>query len=470
MNQAVTLYSRQNKPVIAVLIFLFFSFIANAQNLTKDVSFNDDSYHKERRKCELIRGEYENIPSTYSLKKYCPRPANQLVFSTSSAWASVWAARTILEARANHWTDLELITANAFSPCFAYYLAKSKNDKDCSEGTNLESILRVLKEKGAPKFKDFACFCADEIPDNVYKLAAENKISGYTRLFNVTDEAEFKIRALKKSVSSGMPVIAAMVAPTNFRDAKEFWHPKGALSNPSIWGGQAICVIGYDDNKYGGAFEVMNSWGKHWGNDGFIWIRYADFAEFTRYAYEIFDLDMKTSEVGLSGSLKVTLPDGETMRVQLNNGVYTTPAYPAGTDFRAHLSCNDPAFVYVFNFDANSKCYKIFPEKDNISVALVYNSDKIAFPDEAHYFRLDNLPGKDYIVVLYSKEELDINDILKKIENDKSPSLKERLTKILGNKLVSDELIKYNPSSIQFAVKTTEKVAASVILEIPHAR
>ena len=38
-----------------------------------------------------------------------------------------------------------------------------------------------------------------------------------------------------------------------------------------------MCVIGYDDNKSGGSFEVMNSWGEDWGDKGFFWIKYADF-------------------------------------------------------------------------------------------------------------------------------------------------------------------------------------------------
>ena len=32
----------------------------------------------------------------------------------------------------------------------------------------------------------------------------------------------------------------------------------------------AMTIIGYDDNKYGGAFEVMNSWGEAFGNKGFV--------------------------------------------------------------------------------------------------------------------------------------------------------------------------------------------------------
>jgi C1A family cysteine protease len=48
-----------------------------------------------------------------------------------------------------------------------------------------------------------------------------------------------------------------------------------------------MCVIGYDDDMYGGAFEIQNSWGTGWGNDGYIWISYGTFAAFVNQAYEI---------------------------------------------------------------------------------------------------------------------------------------------------------------------------------------
>jgi C1A family cysteine protease len=52
------------------------------------------------------------------------------------------------------------------------------------------------------------------------------------------------------------------------------WQGKLPLENQ---GPHAICIIGYDNNRYGGAFEVVNSWGSEWGNDGYLWIKYSDF-------------------------------------------------------------------------------------------------------------------------------------------------------------------------------------------------
>ena len=40
-------------------------------------------------------------------------------------------------------------------------------------------------------------------------------------------------------------------------------------------GGHAITMVGYDDNRYGGALKVINSWGQAWGDGGFFWMPYS---------------------------------------------------------------------------------------------------------------------------------------------------------------------------------------------------
>jgi aminopeptidase C len=58
-----------------------------------------------------------------------------------------------------------------------------------------------------------------------------------------------------------------------------YWHPHLGETTPA--GGHALVVIGYDDNKQ--AFQLMNSWGKEWGQDGFIWLKYKEFVRFAKY-------------------------------------------------------------------------------------------------------------------------------------------------------------------------------------------
>ena len=51
-----------------------------------------------------------------------------------------------------------------------------------------------------------------------------------------------------------------------------------------------ICIYklsNNDDNKGGGDFEVMNSWGTDFGVNGFFWISYADFTKHVNDCYAL---------------------------------------------------------------------------------------------------------------------------------------------------------------------------------------
>lgn len=50
-----------------------------------------------------------------------------------------------------------------------------------------------------------------------------------------------------------------------------------------IYGGHALCVVGYDDTK--NAFKVVNQWGNTWGDAGFFWIDYTHFGTHVSSAF-----------------------------------------------------------------------------------------------------------------------------------------------------------------------------------------
>ena len=68
---------------------------------------------------------------------------------------------------------------------------------------------------------------------------------------------------------------------------QKVWEPTSRDYSMSGFGGHAMCVIGYDDDLQGGAFQIMNSWGQEWGDRGFCWIRYDDFEHFVKEAYGV---------------------------------------------------------------------------------------------------------------------------------------------------------------------------------------
>lgn len=80
---------------------------------------------------------------------------------------------------------------------------------------------------------------------------------------------------MKKALAEGNPVVVGIGAPLSFEEARVVWEPAPNEKAADILYNQALCVIGYSDKQYGGAFRVVNSWNTGWGDKGFCWIPYS---------------------------------------------------------------------------------------------------------------------------------------------------------------------------------------------------
>jgi len=93
----------------------------------------------------------------------------------------------------------------------------------------------------------------------------------------------FKALALNRGMSKDKLKfeLKTMCSPSNTNKADsaleiEFCWAGSYPSESEKDKGHAMCIVGFDDTKFGGAFEIVNSWGDNWANSGFIWIRYDD--------------------------------------------------------------------------------------------------------------------------------------------------------------------------------------------------
>jgi hypothetical protein len=462
--------------IFLISIFVFFLLPANIYSQVEDnhpgtgLNFNDDQYAKDPIKATLTRSLYSSssIPSSASLKKYAPTPQSQGSYGTCVGWSSAFCALTITVAKNNGWTDKTVIDANTFSPGFLYSQIKLTSDVGCTFGTSITDALEVIKTKGVPKFTDMDNSCPSSIPLDLFDKAKNYKIQDYAKLFDVYDIESIKIQAVKKSLSESKPVVIGMKCPTSFNTAKGYWAPTEDAS--ADYGGHALCVIGYDDNKYGGAFEIQNSWGSWWGNDGYIWIKYDDFQKWVKYAYELIDIQKKQNSNGndFAGAIKFVESTGNPMIATYTGARYKMKSsYKSGTKFRIYISNNEPAFVYAFGTDATQKIFPVFPHKPNVSPALNYKKNDVAIPDEDHYIEMDNTIGTDYLCVLYSLEPLDIATIQNKIESG-SGSFIAKITNALGDKLVENQSVKFNQSAVSFTAKSLDKTVVAIVVETTH--
>lgn len=462
----------------------------------------DKFYETLPLKAPLTRSAYDIIPSSASIKQYAPEPKSQGQYGTCAAWATAYAARTILEAQKHGWTDKEIITKNAFSPGFTYRLAEPYK-WDCW-GAYPSVCIDKMVNIGAVKTGTFDDPCPQyTLNHSLQSKGANNKIEGYARLWDSYENRyNWKIQIAKKSLSEGNPVVISMLCPKSFHKVgfTGLWIPTETTLDPNH-GRHAMCVVGYDDNKYGGAFEVQNSWGVFYGDGGYVWIKYDDFAKFVYQAFELFQFQKlqhqkpqppnpqppkpqppKQEEIKLSGSLTLQKDDGSIMSTSLVNsasnfnfvqsGRFTyqlnRPTI-SGTRFRIYLNNSEPAYVYLLGTGSINKHVAVLFPFSGFSPALNYQSNQVAIPNEDYYIELDNTKGKDFLILLYSKKFLDIENICRKMESG-SGDIASNLRNALGNQVINPEDLTFEQNEIKFKAtsKNQGKMVVPIIIMFDH--
>lgn len=474
--------------VIVLTYFIFISSLSIAQDVDyiypMGINENDVEELKAMpQKAVLTRSFYDavNLPNSFSLKQFAPIPKRQK-YGTCSAWASAYAARTIIEAKANNWTDKEEITKNAFTPAFTYRISEP-DVKDCN-GAATSSVVASLKTIGALPLKSWnkdinkrmEYYCPDELSKDLLDVASNYKINDFSKLFYSEIKDSTKTEKVKLSLSNGNPVVITMLCPISFhRVKKPFWEPVEKPNFDKKHGRHAMTVVGYDNNKYGGAFEVQNSWGVDYADGGYVWIKYEDFNTFVYGAIELFEYQEPEPERPLfKGALSILDINSQIKlkaKLTTNNPAITYKIMEplvSGSRIRFYLQNDNPAYVYVLGTGSVDPTVNILFPVDGLSALLNYNTNVVPLPSEDHHFEMDDTVGKDYVILLYSKEKLDIDLILKSL-NDSEGTIDRKLDNLFEDQIISNTMINYNESEIDFETyaKDQSKIM-SIIIEFDH--
>lgn len=502
-----------NKKILVSLVAfsICLSSFAQAKYFMSGVPKDDGTYDRLPRRKEMAT-KGSSLPSSYSLVPYCPKAGDQGYYGTCTCWAAVYAARTIAEAVNHGWTDKEHVTDEAFSPIYIYAKTKKQSDSNCQKGVHISDALEALKCNGSPKLDSFDPKCA--MPDELVgrtdlaNEAGKYKIENYHTLFSIRcNDKNLKTSMVRKAISEKRPVVIAMwLDEASFNKTKDLLDLQGVsgnfpTKNDDIEGYHAMCVVGYDDNRYGGAFQILNSWGADWGEKGFFWAKYEDFARSVDQAFDFyvaptakplpepepkpepkpkpkpkpqpkpvlhfdgsFEMwhiktpDNKPTFASLPMDVSF-LPKANASCYQLKGGVRT------GDQLRLYLDNHEPAYVYVITSDDQNNVDIMFPF-DNYSPALTYKSNLIALPDEDHTMKIETIKGTNYWLLLYSKEELNINDIKAKLEKANG-NFYDKVKHTLGDKMVPNEDLRFVENRIEFSARS-EKSVVAVFIEAKH--
>ncbi|MGE5401258.1 MAG: C1 family peptidase [Ignavibacteriales bacterium] len=450
--------------IILLLLMIVQIAVVKGQEFGLGLNLDDPLLETSPTAAPLMRGDYSNLPKAASLKEYAPVPKHQGQYGTCTGWASAYAARTILEAYRNRWSQEE-IKNNSFSPSFVYNQIRSQND--CMGGASIIEALNLLRDYGDLKFSDFGYECSRKITDQDRLRASPYKILEYREIVN--RKTVNKHNYVKKSIAEGKPVVLAFDCPYSFLNARESWTPD-SIDYKEWRRGHAIAAVSYDDDKFGGAIEIINSWGTAWGNQGFTWIKYRDFDYFCKLAFEmIAKTKDDSSRPDLSGRLFFKESTGREMKARFNGSYFIMEKpYPANTLFELRISNNEPAYVYAFSSDLTYKTYKIFPFTDRMLAYLPYKQNNIAIPDEESYNMLDTSSGTSYFCFVYSKKSLNIDSIMTRIEKGKGPFW-DRITAVFGSSMVNKKDIDFSyKDGIIFSARSRGKTLVPVLVEFKH--
>ena len=455
------------------------------------LKFDENLYESIPQTVPLVTRSFTALPKSYSLKSYAPTPKSQGRQGSCVGWASAYGARTIAYAVKNNWQNQTArITENAFSPAFVYNQIRV-NDK--CQGAYIENAMKLMNNTGAAKLSEFPYTdqsCLSNPSNYIRTKAQDNRILTYERLAKWSTPTNL-VNNVKKAISSKKPVVIGLFQYSRLVvDSNNVWMPNSGTN------GHAMVVVGYDDYKAGGAFEIMNSWGIRFGRGGFFWIKYSDFERQVKTAYvlvdkgekEKIDIDNNNNNTvitnnSLGGELTLKLSNGSNMPIKLADGatrnfniVKATKTtykventYTSGTQFRIYLKSKQPGYVYLIGYGASDKSvHKLYPF-DNYSDYFSYTNSEIAIPNEDYFIEFDNNPGRDILCVLYSKEKLDIDNIVSKAKYGNEDFV-SRIKSALSSKMFSGSNVSFDKDKIAFNANATTSTAkvVPIFIEMNH--
>lgn len=201
------------------------------------------------------------LPASASLRGHVVEVLDQKQTSACVAHSITQAIRTSLSIHGVKAPSLP-------SRLFVYYVARAESgDEHVDGGTMISSGIDALSKMGFPEEAQWP-FTDDEAVVNAppsweaFRSAADQRwLKG---AYRITSTGAQRVHDVKAAIASGMPVMFGTDVDDAIFDLKkgDVW---GGCAG-TIAGGHAILITGYQP----GAFEICNSWGPTYCDDGFF--------------------------------------------------------------------------------------------------------------------------------------------------------------------------------------------------------
>lgn len=310
-----------------------------------------------------------DLPSSLSYRKYTPRIQSQGNQSTCVGWAIAYAQLSTQQNLLMKVSSGLEKWSRSMDPYYVYNYINSS--KWCQEGTRMVDAMAVLKTNGTKPFiwdPWLTCNAKVTYSDFTTALASNYRISDFLALGRDNIVVNVKTALANEFiVSVGVNLTESFQAGSAVNYG--VWAPG---SNEKFIGGHAMCVVGYDDTKYGGAFEVMNSYGSEYGDSGFVWIKYSDFYKYASEAWIMLVEDFKPGSCSMGDCYnsysRYKYDDGTVYEGVIQNGeldVYGAITYPNGNFYVGQMSQGRRHGYGVFYNKEGGVFYNVLYNRDN---------------------------------------------------------------------------------------------------------
>lgn len=464
------LYTHYQPLIITIICLLGVIHIGTAQqNRAAGLVFNPEKYKKgvKKQKLDGEEGVKSNgLPLTISLRPFCPLPQDQGEELSCTMWASIHGIMSIYHAiERKAVTPLE-VSKITFSKAYAF----NQMVDSVKQAVPVEDVFQFLQKKGtclATTFRTDAPL--EQKPD-----ALANEEAHYFRLDRFAEvydpdtaitQAKHILR-FKRLLADSMPIFIGIHRPDFFNN---IGTKKWRLDSSTIESDKAhaLCLIGYDDID--STFEVMNSYGCNWGDNGFTKIHYHDLIRLLVCAYTLkphFETSKTFIEIVLRRPSRYTSCNDaqyEEVRVHYNSEqqVYQTvqEKWMEGTGFQMALR-KVPVGWHVYAFGMNpmgevSIFHESVMEKNNIEKVIPSENTQLAMESG----------GSEYMCLIFSKHPLsNFKEKIKKLEKPTNGNFYAQLQKAFSKTLL------INPRQLQERMaclnsKETDK-AIGLVLKI----
>jgi hypothetical protein len=411
-------------------------------------------------------GNANALPTKVSLQQHAPSRRHQGQQGSCVGWAAAYAAQTILQAKASKQDPNQI----AFSPAYLYNQIRLQG----CEGAYMLDAMKAMSQNGAVPFRQFNYDerdCSRTPGEQLRQLGRQFRLKGYNRLTLGASNYKPDILAIKQNLAQGAPVVIGMMVGGSFMSrmvGQRVWYPAQSEYNMRGFGGHAMCVIGYDDNLEGGAFQIMNSWGENWGDQGIAWVRYRDFEHFTKEAYGLFPVSATNAADARQMQVEFGLLDLNTQSTialaqRDDMSFRTVKSLKKGDKFKILIANSVECYTYVFGQEADGSSYVLFPYTDKHSPYCGITGTRL-FPKD-YSMTLDNVGNRDFIAIVVSKKELDYKKLNSAINASRQSGYAKKLQESIGNERITN--IKFQAGkTVAFDANTEGRSVVGMVIEI----